>query len=103
MNWINPKDKLPNDGDIVWVLVQHWKNAGPLSCEIYCGEVESSELGDCRVLNNDYIGQGGISWYLKQPCERAFGGEDAVAWAHVEREHLPDWLGEDAGQWRGWE
>jgi len=36
IKWINPKDSLPEEEDIVWVLIQHWKEHGALSCEIFC-------------------------------------------------------------------
>lgn len=93
MNWINPKEKLPNQGDIVWVMCAHWKMEEGQSCEIYCGETCYSHCGkSCRVESNDYTGHGGLSWQLY--CEN---GEycrhhsHAIAWAHLKEISLPEW------------
>ena len=60
--WINPFEQLPEPGQIVWVLLQHWKEDNPQSYEIYAGEVFKHYDGTVVVENNDYIGLGTQIW-----------------------------------------
>jgi hypothetical protein len=67
LNWRDPARELPRPGDIVAVLMQHWKEEMALSCEICFGEVEwSNDRKSCRAFNNDYIGNGSSSWDIWQ-------------------------------------
>jgi hypothetical protein len=96
MRWRNPKEELPNEGETVWVLLQHWKEEGALSCEIYCGEVEySNDRLSCRAFNNDWIGSGGASWTIWQSSEYEYQSDDcdtAKAWLPASELPLPKWI-----------
>ena len=95
INWRNPKVELPKAGQIVWVLMQHWKKEYGQSIEIYCGEVSvSRDFSEIIVMNNDYIGAGSASWVLFRV------GDDcdyddcniAKAWLPVSEMALPPWV-----------
>lgn len=81
IKWKNPKEQLPENGQVVAVLLRHWKEDGPSSCEIYFGEYES-ELGS--VFNNDQIGLGSQRWHLLADPSGDWNWELAEAWAEVE-------------------
>lgn len=95
MNWRDPSKELPKEGAIVWILIQHWKKEGALSCEIYCGEVNySKDKLECSVFNNDYIGSGGLRWILWQHEELDYRNslsDMADAWLPESEITLPDW------------
>lgn len=95
MNWRNPETEVPATGQRVWVLIQHWKEKGPLSCEIYCGEVVLANDGsELAVFNNDDIGRGSARWLLRtKHRERMLDTDIWVrAWAPVEELPIPSWL-----------
>ena len=83
MNWINPKDRLPREGQIVAVLMYHHKSHWPLSVEIFFGEVEGS-----RVQTNDFTGYGSLSYAL-------IGSEAAKAWCDAGEFEMPDFISHD--------
>ena len=88
MNWINPEDHLPKDGQIVAVLMYHNKNHWPLSVEIFFGEVESyTENGFrvARVQTNDFTGYGSVSYALT-------GNEGAEAWCDAKEFEKPSFI-----------
>lgn len=94
MNW-RKTTELPDANELIWVLVQHWKENGPLSCEIYCGEVlyDRDNLG-CAAFNNDDIGLGSQMWIIKpRPEHRQSQYDDKVlAWMPVNELPLPKWV-----------
>ena len=94
MNWHNPDVQLPEKDDVVWVMIQHWKQNGPLSIEIYAGQVSIGNDGSCVVFNNDDIGMGSLMWYLSpKPDEYSDSyTERAVAWAYAGNHHIPPWI-----------
>lgn len=96
MNWRNPKKELPNEGEIVVILLQHWKERGALSCELYCGEVEySNDRLSCRAYNSDYIGAGAASWPIWQHEDYEYRNSDvdiAKAWIPASEFSLPKWI-----------
>lgn len=81
-------------GDIIWVLLYHWKSEGPLSSEIYCGEVELSNQGQMIACNNDYIGYGTQSWLIWEPDDTEFPSsyDKIEAWLPYNELILPEWL-----------
>lgn len=94
INWKDPKIELPNDGEIIAVMIYHWKENWPQSAEIYFGEVESHyyEEGErnCRVVNCDYIGNGSEAWYF---CQYRMG--DMIhAWAPASDFKKPQFVNE---------
>lgn len=93
MNWRKPEE-LPDANEVVWVLIQHWKEAGPLSCEIYCGEVlYSRDNKSVCVINNDDIGCGGLMWILRPIGVNRSAYEDKVlGWLPVAELSLPPWV-----------
>lgn len=69
--------------------MEHPKENGALSCEIYCGEVEyNNDLTSCRAFNNDWIGAGSASWTL-WALTHNHDIEYAKAWCPVEEIPLP--------------
>lgn len=95
MKWFNPEEILPEDRENIAVLVYHNKHCWPMSAEIYFGEVESYTDEDgvrhVRALNNDFIGGGGVPWYLTScDCYTM-----AVAWAYAKDFQRPDFIDHD--------
>ncbi len=86
LKWRNPKKDLPKVGEVVWVLMEHWKKEGALSCEIFCGEVEVSNDGkQISAYNNDYIGSGGVRWTIWQSEDFEYPSDSpAKAWLPVD-------------------
>lgn len=94
MNWRNPKNALPQDGQMVWIMLRPHKYKGNLlasapSIEIVAGETYRPNSKDVRIENNDELGMGSISWVLKG--EKSLYGEDAIAWLPVEEMIYPEW------------
>lgn len=87
--WKDPAKELPQkEGEIVWVMTQHWKT--PLSLEIYCGEVEFSSDGTvCRVNTNDMTGKGSWCIYLTEADSYS---EQGMAWCNIQ---LPSFIETD--------
>lgn len=84
MKWIDPEKQLPENGQIIWILLKHWKEEGSLSCEIYSGEVWEAAPGILLVDNNDYIGQGSQRWHFNK---EEYGCDAIYAWAP--RDEIP--------------
>jgi hypothetical protein len=97
MNWRNPKEVLPEQGQLVWVMLEPHKDRGSLlesapSIEIVCGWAFRYD-DVCGVDNNDELGLGGISWYLTKSKNKYLNFEaGAMAWMPVEEMPLPGWV-----------
>jgi hypothetical protein len=93
VNWRKPTE-LPDPDQLVWILVQHWKENGPMSCEIYCGEVVFNRDGkSCAIFNNDDIGKGGLMWELNPVASvRSPWNDTVLAWCPVNELPLPEWV-----------
>lgn len=97
INWRNPKEELPNDGDVVWVMVEPHKWRGSLkdsakSIMIVCGEVCFSRTNnDCVVQDYDELGWGTQSWFLRASSYGHYRKEMAVAWLPFEEMPIPEW------------
>lgn len=94
MKWHDPKiDKLPEHGDIVWVLLVHIKRNGIKSCEIKAGEVSVDEDGNITVHNGDDIGEGWVIWnlYSSDYTDAYAYREDIVAWAPSNEIEIPEY------------
>ena len=92
MRWRNPIKELPNEGDVIWVLLKHYKrdpHPTPLNCEIYAGEVGRDNSGVLFVDNADEIGQGWQIWTFGEENARA---EHIDAWLPVEEMLVPEFL-----------
>lgn len=67
IKWRDPSKELPEEGEIVAVITQHWKAHNPRSCIIYFGEVQYSKSREsCRVQTDDFTGEGSFSISLRQ-------------------------------------
>lgn len=95
MNWRNPRKILPEDGQIVCVMLEPHKNRGTLkgsamSIQIVCGEVEyNTGEGAPRVNNYDELGMGNVCWtFQKDPHPYE---ERIIAWIPVEEMVFPKW------------
>lgn len=89
MNWRNPDKQLPEDGQVVFAMLEPHKVRGGLldsaaSIQIVCGWVDFGGPS-CVLENNDELGMGAISWN--------FDGDypDILAWLPVEEMSFPDW------------
>jgi hypothetical protein len=92
--WKNPKNELPTDGEIVWVMIQHWKKHTPMSLEIYCGETEFSiDRSTCTVNTNDMTGKGSWSVYLTRSF--AESTEQGIAWCNAKALPIPSFIETD--------
>lgn len=96
MNWCNPKENLPTDNQMVWVMLEPHKNRGRLldsspSIEIVCGWTSHDNDGSCRVENEDELGLGNISWYLVSKG-KSYSEYNAIAWLPVNEMVLPRWI-----------
>lgn len=94
IEWINPKDRLPRDGEMVALLRYHWKECWPLSADIIFGEAEivTDEYGrlHARVNTWDFTGSGCSSYYFL-PNSRT--SEDYIAaWCCANEFKKPDFL-----------
>lgn len=93
LNWRDSKKELPKEGEIVWVIYQHWKEHNPRSCQIFCGEVQYNNSGkDPRVQTDDFTGSGAWAVY--------FNGEQvsedrALAWIPASEFKMPEWIPHD--------
>lgn len=87
--WINPKYKLPEVDQEIWVLRKHWKNRGIQSCEIIGCKVFKGADGSLLAENNDDIGCGTIWIILRNLKDSSF--DTATAWAPKESIPVPEW------------
>lgn len=99
MKWRNPEAEMPENNQIVWVMLEAHKDRGSLeesgpSIEIVCGWAFSfPEHNYCRIENMDELGHGGIGWHLgKLPDGWDYTEPHAVAWMPVNEMVYPDWL-----------
>lgn len=98
MDWRNPNITLPEDGDVVFILLQHGKKHGAQSLEIYSGTTCWYDVPcagrACYVENNDDIGNGWQKWYLKADHDDPliWDSQEALAWMPASEFDLPDWL-----------
>jgi hypothetical protein len=90
-SWINPNERLPEQGALVWVLQQHPKERGARSCEIMCGEVSYGRDGSCLVQTFDDTGKGAWGVYLS--TKDGWADETGIAWVYAEEIPLPPWAG----------
>lgn len=99
MKWRNPKEELPKQDDVVWVMLKphKWRGSNEesiQSIQIVCGNVNIYENGDVFVLNHDELGLGSQCYelFLAKDSERDSVYNDfAVAWAALEDMGLPSW------------
>lgn len=100
LNWRNPDKELPKVGEVVWVLLQHWKKNGAQSCEIYAGIVEEQSsyvdptLIELVVCNLDDYGQGSSTWILHSTDEfwkQTRGCNAPIAWLPEKELNIPKW------------
>lgn len=95
INWINPKETLPEEGEMVWVCSFHKENFIPDSVEINAGEVQwSNDKKQCSVFNNDAIGSGSLRWILWESDDYEFrngSSERKDAWVKMEDINPPKW------------
>lgn len=88
INWVDPKMRLPDDGEIVATITNH-KGKWPESFEIQSGEASYSNDGaSCVVFNHDWTGYGSHAVNLKNGFS---GSSDAVAWAPASEFNMPEW------------
>lgn len=89
MNWRNPKDELPIQGQKVWVMLAPHKDRGDLlssamSIKIVCGEASYSRDGKrLEIQNYDELGEGSIGWSFKRGSQYD-DSELAIAWVPVQ-------------------
>lgn len=108
MNWINPRDRLPDVGDIVWILRIHARSGSiepKPSAVIQICEIEKDTFGviiagvlthkgtvggwgQHSFFNYDYYDYWGQS-SEKLPLRNDPDGEIIIAWAPFEG--LPEW------------
>lgn len=99
ISWNNPKESLPNEGEIVAVVYRHWKdNKNPMSYEIMIGEtVFSNDKKSCRVESNDMTGKGSWSVYLKNA--NGYYDDIGIGWCEPDELDLPmsneEWVKDD--------
>ena len=99
LKWLNPKDILPKDGELIWVILEPHKWHGTFkesiaSIQIVCGWVEVSHTGNMRVQNYDELGYGSISWDIatnKKDGVYSNGDAKVLGWMAAESMLLPDW------------
>lgn len=82
MKWKNPHKEKPEDGQIVWVLLEHSKKNGAQSCEIYAGEYRNG-----AVHNHDDIGTGWQIWEF--PEDNKSDCNKVAAWCYESDIPLP--------------
>lgn len=92
ITWRNPLVELPEDGELVGVIIYHWKNRWPLSAEIGFGEVESYVDGGgdrrARVNTCDWTGGGSSYWNFSE-----FINSDVISgWCYANEFKKPDFL-----------
>lgn len=98
MSWRNPANELPEDNQIVWIMLAPHKDRGGLvasapSIEIVCGWAYRSGNGLCRVENMDELGLGSLGWYLGElPDDFRYDEAPAIAWLPVDEMGYPDWV-----------
>ena len=80
ISWNNPKEFLPNEGEVVAVIYRHWKdNNNPMCYEIMVGRTSySNDKKSCRVESDDYTGKGGWSVYLKNAY--SYSDDVGIGW-----------------------
>lgn len=86
MNWRNPENELPKEGDIVWCMLYPHKET-VMSIQIVCGEVEYHPH-QVAVYNNDELGWGGIRWILKQ-IDEDDNAYDQFVMAWLPKDEMP--------------
>ncbi len=97
MNWRNPKEELPEDDQLVWVMLEPHKNRGSLlesalSIEIVAGYVcYSNNLKNVVVNNNDELGMGAVCYHLKYDIEDYYPENIAIAWLPINEMEFPKW------------
>lgn len=100
MNWKNPKNELPEENQVVAILLYHWKENWPQSIEIYFGTARKYDnlpenTGKMVVENIDMIGIGCARWKF----ELEFPDSDCIAaWCDAKEFTKPDFLTHD-NQW----
>lgn len=91
LTWNDPREILPNQKQLVAVVIKHWKQENVRSCEIIIGEVEyNNDLSHVQVQTNDDTGKGSYAVNLK-------GGDSSyddigLAWIDVKHLNLPSWI-----------
>ena len=95
--WKDPEKELPEDGEQIWVLTQHWKKNGPLSITIFGGEatrIQAGELDMMAAINKDYLGEGWRQVALKVLKGDILKNEThfAAAWCRATELDMPNWL-----------
>lgn len=97
--WKNPEKELPAPGEKIWILNQHWKKEGILSCEIMGCEVRRVTTDQIDVLvaeNTDYTGAGWVSFDLKVFTNGEKERERPLAWCRMDELLLPEWIDQRA-------
>lgn len=96
IRWRNPAKELPKQNEIVGVLMQHWKENGALSCEIFFGEVSwSNDKLSCVMDTMDNTGQGNTSYTIWKHEDYEYPSsycDIARAWFPAIEFELPTWL-----------
>lgn len=91
LNWRDPSKELPKPGQTVWILTVH-KDHEPGGFQISCGEYEEAIGGaHKRVVNNDGLGMGSLSWNFigdKQHPET----DEIIAWLPFEEIDITKFL-----------
>lgn len=97
MRWRDPKTELPDQDQIVWVLLAPHKPRGTLresarSIRIVCGEANFYPQGVCVVESYDELGTGNEAWVLRfrrgNDCDPY--RDQALAWMPVDEMLLPE-------------
>jgi len=98
MNWRNPKEELPKQGQRVWVMLAPHKDRGSLlesamSIQVVCGEASYSTDGKLlEIQNNDELGEGAIGWSFEDYLKDSEYGDyqpKAIGWVPVEEMFPP--------------
>jgi hypothetical protein len=101
MNWRDPKKQLPENNQLVWIMLEPHKRRGGLlesapSIEIVCGWANTCNSRArlvCRIENMDELGSGGIGWFLGElPNDFGYNESYGIAWLPVEEMPFPSWL-----------
>lgn len=95
MNWINSEERLPEDGQVVAVIVYHHKQHWPLSVEIFFGKVESCKDRKgkrmARAQTEDFTGYGLVAYDLSDINDDNY----ACAWCDAKEFKKPDFITHD--------
>lgn len=101
--WKNPEKDLPQVDSIIWILDQHHKAAGALSCEILGFQVREVKTDLIHALvaeNMDYIGTGWRQFVLKEfnAKDERWKDDRPLAWCYQSELNFPPWIRHKSGQ-----